>query len=281
MPVAWFFKYPFYIIYIYKYIYKNSLYNDSICLYFLTIFLYALVLYYLDPQALALEEEETKSRQGAVVPPAYSVYKRHLASPFLVLIIVCISGMMMLYVMQPNNQLVNWLSYYSNIFSLPTDNNDNTLFLQILLSASIAMITISTVATYFMRYSSQGLTRILKCICLAITAMVIATISLLNFSLAVGTAILTVLPYTLVRPTTSWFWRIAQCGLLTITSPIGLLWILSSITSSLSSSSTIESMINILSQLLFDYEILQSWFIIYVCLIYWPINMAMHILVFL
>ncbi|CAO3620863.1 unnamed protein product [Cunninghamella echinulata] len=259
-----------------------GVYMPPVIVYACSLVFQALVLYYLDPQALALEEEETKSRQGAIVPPAYSVYKRHLALPFLVLIIVCISGMMMLYIMQPNNQLVNWLSYYSGVFSLSIDNYDNTLFLQILLSASIAMITISTVASYFMRYSSQGLTRILKCICLAITAMVIATISLLNFSLAVGTAILTVLPYTLVRPTTSWFWRIAQCGLLTITSPIGLLWILSSsITKSLSSSSTIGSMINILSQLLFDYEILQSWFIIYVCLIYWPINMAMHILVFL
>lgn len=235
------------------------------------------MLYYLDPQALALEEKETKSIQGAIIPPAYSVYKRRLASPFLVLIIVYISGMSILYVIQPNNQLINWLSY-SGIFSI--FDNDNSLFLQILLTTSISLLTISTVANYFMDYSSQGFARMLKCICLAITAMVIATISLLNFSLAVGTAMLTVLPYTIVRPTTSWIWRILQCGLLTISSPIGLLWLFSLFTNS-SSSSTLEFMIEILSQLLFDYEILQSWFLIFICLIYWPINMAMHILVFL
>ncbi|CAO3627736.1 unnamed protein product [Cunninghamella blakesleeana] len=255
-----------------------GVYMPPIIVYACSLVFQSLVLYYLDPQALALEEKETKSRQGSVIPPAYSVYERRLGPPFLVLIVVYISGMLILYVIQPNNQLVNWLSH--SVF-FPIFDNDNTLFLQIFLSAIISLLTISTVASYFMEYSSQGFTRMLKCICLAITAMVIATISLLNFSLAVGTAMLTVFPYTIVGPTTSHIWRIFQCGLLTISSPIGLLWLFSFFTNSASSTSTLESMIEMLTQLLFDYETLQSWFLVYICLIYWPINMAMNILVFL
>jgi glycosylphosphatidylinositol transamidase len=113
---------------------------------------------------------------------------------------------------------------------------------------------------------------ILKSFCLAQSALVIATVSLLNFTLGVATAILILVPYSLVRPSTNLVVKLVQTILLVCLSPAGLLAAFSCVTDS--------KLTDVISIILSDYHIVRSWFLTYVCMVYWPINMAMIVLVF-
>ncbi|CAO3592080.1 unnamed protein product [Absidia cylindrospora] len=238
-----------------------GVYMPPVILYACSLIFQSLVLYYLDPKALEVDRQEASSRKGTI-KPAYSVYKRPTIFPFLILTIVHVAGMMMLYVMQPSTSL--WLN---------ETFNDQALKIQIGTLCGISTMTILATSLWVTQSGSplhDG--RILKSMCLAGSAMVLATVSLLNFSLAVSTSIAIVVPYSLVRPTTSWFWRTLQCFLLSVLSPIGLVLLYSHLVGT--------DLIAIVSHLMFDYQVVQSWFIVFVCLVYWPTNMAMHILVF-
>lgn len=113
---------------------------------------------------------------------------------------------------------------------------------------------------------------ILKSFCLAQSALVIATVSLLNFTLGVATAILIIVPYSLIKPSTHPVMRLVQTGLLVCLSPAGLLGIFTCVTDT--------KLTDVISIILSDYHIVRSWFLTFVCTVYWPINMAMIILVF-
>lgn len=147
--------------------------------------------------------------------------------------------------------------------------------IQIGLVCAVSAITIVATSLWVLQANSplhDG--RILKSVCLAVSAMELATVSLLNFSLAVATSLAIVVPYSLVRHTSSWVGRAFQCLLLSLLSPIGLALLYTTLVP------VTGGMIPLVSQLIFDYQVVQSWFVVFVCLVYWPINMAMHILVF-
>jgi glycosylphosphatidylinositol transamidase len=113
---------------------------------------------------------------------------------------------------------------------------------------------------------------ILKSFCLAQSALVIATVSLLNFGLGVVTAIAIVIPYSFIRPTKHLALRFFQIVLLVILSPAGLI--------ALFSVTTGTSVADVLATIMSDYEVVRSWFLTFICTVYWPINMAMMTLVF-
>ncbi|KAI8337887.1 Gaa1-like protein, partial [Chlamydoabsidia padenii] len=233
-----------------------GVYMPPVILYACSLIFQSLALYYLDPKVLELDHQETIDRKGAI-SPAYSVFKRPLTFSFLVLAITHLAGMIILYVIQPNSILQEKFG-------------DQALIIQMGAVFTIALITIIATSCWVIKADSplhDG--RILKSVCLAVSAMVLATVSLLNFSLAVSTALAIVVPYSLVRPTSSWFWRLVQCTLLTLLSPIGLALVYTS-----------GDLVFLVSQLVFDYQVVHSWFIVFVCMVYWPINMAMHILIF-
>jgi glycosylphosphatidylinositol transamidase len=147
--------------------------------------------------------------------------------------------------------------------------------IQIGVACVVSTITIVATSLWVVQANSplhDG--RILKSVCLAVSAMVLATVSLLNFSLAVATSLAIVVPYSLVRHTPSWAGRAFQCLLLSLLSPIGLALLYTTLVPGA------DDMMSLVSQLIFDYQVVQSWFVVFVCLVYWPINMAMHILVF-
>lgn len=114
--------------------------------------------------------------------------------------------------------------------------------------------------------------RILKSFCLALSGLVITTISLLNFSLAAVTAVAVAIPYTIIQPTKQWVLRLLQLGLLAALSPPGIISILVTAKG--------VHLDEILSIVLADYHVVNSWLLLYVCVAYWPTNMAMQILIF-
>ncbi|KAI8079719.1 Gaa1-like protein, partial [Halteromyces radiatus] len=236
-------------------------YMPPIILYACSLVFQSLALYYLDPKALESDYQETKSRKGAV-HSAYTVYRKPISFSFLILGIVHLTGMVTLYMMQP--WVTNWLEERFH---------DQELIIQFSIVSGISLMTILWTSIWVTQTCSplhDG--RMLKSICLAVSAMIIATVSLLNLSLAVATSLATVIPYTLIRPTSSYFWRLIQCLLLILLSPVGLVLIYSNVADT--------HVTTLLSQLIFDYQIVHSWFIVFICMVYWPINMAMVVLVF-
>jgi glycosylphosphatidylinositol transamidase len=139
---------------------------------------------------------------------------------------------------------------------------------------SVTVSIISTlVSIIYTQDSPEHDGTILKSFILAQSALVIATVSLLNFTLGVATAILILIPYSLIGPsTTNLFTKMLQLVVLILLSPIGL--------ASLFSYMTEIQLTDILATILSDYHIVRSWFLTYICTVYWPINMAMIILVF-
>lgn len=141
--------------------------------------------------------------------------------------------------------------------------------------ASVMISILSMVLTIL--YMKQNFTpehdgTILKSFCLAQSALVIATVSLLNFTLGVATAILILIPYSLIRPCSSNIYKMIQLIILILLSPVGL--------SSLFSQITQMPLSEVVSTILSDYHIVRSWFLTYICTVYWPMNMSMIILVF-
>lgn len=139
--------------------------------------------------------------------------------------------------------------------------------------ASVVVCVISVLLSIlYTKPSPEHDGTILKSFCLAQSALVIATVSLLNFTLGVATAILILIPYSLIRPCESNAIKMIQLGLLTLLSPVGLATLFSQLTE--------MPLTDILFSILSDYHVVRSWFLTFICTVYWPINMAMMILVF-
>ncbi|KAF9430326.1 Glycosyl phosphatidyl inositol protein transamidase complex subunit [Podila epigama] len=113
----------------------------------------------------------------------------------------------------------------------------------------------------------------LKTFVLALSALVVTTLSALNFSLAVSIGVVIVWPYMYFRPSRLFLLNIVQTLILAAISPPGLLVFASwwySMDVSL-----------ILSWALEGYEILGTWLLPTLCCIYWPINLAATVMVLL
>ncbi|KAF9338343.1 Glycosyl phosphatidyl inositol protein transamidase complex subunit [Podila minutissima] len=113
----------------------------------------------------------------------------------------------------------------------------------------------------------------LKTFVLALSALVVTTLSALNFSLAVSIGIVIVWPYLHFRPSRLMLLNVIQTVILVGISPPGLVLFASwwySMDVSL-----------VLGWILEGYEILGTWLLPTICCIYWPINLAATVMVLL
>ncbi|KAF9913016.1 Glycosyl phosphatidyl inositol protein transamidase complex subunit [Linnemannia zychae] len=113
----------------------------------------------------------------------------------------------------------------------------------------------------------------LKTLILALSALIVTTLSALNFSLAVSMGILIVVPYMAFRPSRWTFISVIQALILLAISPPGLMMVASWWYS--------KDPSEVLSWVLREYEILGTWLLPTACFIYWPLNMAAVIMVLL
>ncbi|CEP13311.1 hypothetical protein [Parasitella parasitica] len=257
-----------------------SQYMPPVILFACALIFQSLALYYLGTRPLVPEK--------TAILTAYSLKKRHTLFAFTILIITHVAGLVIFSLMQPTFGY-RYLSRFTEaevsgkIIRLSSSKGEHLLLLpqnqaitmQYTTSSVIAMTTV-TVCIFWISSKTQSTEHdgtILKSFCLAASALAIATVSLLNFTLGVATAILVVIPYSLIRPSgNSVVWKLIQSVLLLALSPMGLLHLFSRASG--------MSLTAILSTLLSDYEIVRSWFLTFCCTIYWPMNMAMLILVF-
>ncbi|KAG2183197.1 hypothetical protein INT43_006192 [Umbelopsis isabellina] len=114
--------------------------------------------------------------------------------------------------------------------------------------------------------------RILKSLCLALTALVVASVSLINFSLGAVMGLVVVIPYSLIQPTAKFSLKLLQTVMLTLLGPIVTLYL----AASLSGSHVAE----IVTVLLTDYEVVDVWLLAFMCTAYWPVNMALYTVIF-
>ncbi|KAF9318504.1 Glycosyl phosphatidyl inositol protein transamidase complex subunit, partial [Podila horticola] len=113
----------------------------------------------------------------------------------------------------------------------------------------------------------------LKTFVLALSALVVTTLSALNFSLAVSIGVVIVWPYLSFRPSRLMLLNVFQTVILAGISPPGLVLFASwwyNMDVSL-----------VLSWILEGYEILGTWLLPTICCIYWPINLAATVMVLL
>ncbi|KAF9120030.1 Glycosyl phosphatidyl inositol protein transamidase complex subunit [Mortierella sp. 14UC] len=113
----------------------------------------------------------------------------------------------------------------------------------------------------------------LKTLILALSALIVTTLSALNFSLAVSMGVLIVLPYMAFRPSRWTIVSIVEALILLAISPPGLMMVASWWYS--------KDPSEVLSWVLREYEILGTWLLPTACFIYWPLNLAAVIMVLL
>ncbi|KAG0245355.1 Gaa1-like protein [Mortierella sp. GBAus27b] len=114
---------------------------------------------------------------------------------------------------------------------------------------------------------------VLKTFILALSALVVTTLSALNFSLAVSIGIIIVLPYMAFKPSSYMILSWIQAAILLAISPAGLM---------IAASWWCEQDPSlVLSWVLEGYEVLGTWLLPTVCGIYLPLNLATTIMVLL
>lgn len=251
-----------------------SQYMPPVILFACALIFQSLALYYLGTKPI--EPEKTD------VTTAYSLGKRHISFAFTVLTITHVAGIAIFNLMQPS---FGWkyLSQFSEteVSKWPdktgldelTPIMAQAIIMQYSTSSVIALSTVILCVLWInKRPSVEHDGTILKSLCLAASALVIATVSLLNFTLGIATAILIVVPYSFIRPSSNAVWKLVQSAVLLALSPMGLLYVFSFATG--------LPQVEIISTLMLDYQIVRSWFLTFCCTVYWPMNMAMLILVF-
>ncbi|KAI8357897.1 Gaa1-like protein [Choanephora cucurbitarum] len=234
-----------------------SQYMPPIILFACGLIFQSLSLYYFGTKEPVLQKETSST-------PAYSLEKRHTVFGFTILTITHAAGLVILNIMQPSfgRRYLDFLGLQERVL------------VQFGASCIVAFITtLLSIAWVKRAQSPEHDGTILKSFCLAGSALVIATVSLLNFALGVMTALLISIPYSFIRSTSSTSLRAAQTFMLILLSPIGLASVFSVLMPDV-------SLVNILSVILSDYQVVRSWFLTFVCTVYWPMNMAMIVLVF-
>ncbi|KAG9325677.1 hypothetical protein KVV02_001161 [Mortierella alpina] len=114
---------------------------------------------------------------------------------------------------------------------------------------------------------------ILKTFILALSALIVTTLSALNFSLAVSIGLIIVLPYMTFRPSHYKALSLVQTAALISISPPGLM-----VAASWWYSKDISQ---VLAWVLEAYEVLGTWLLPTICGVYWPLNMATMVMVLL
>ncbi|CAO3701188.1 unnamed protein product [Rhizopus stolonifer] len=230
-----------------------SQYMPPVILFACAFIIQSLVLYYLGSVPIHIDTLK-KTIAGK---------KRHHLFAFTILIITHAAGAVIFNIMQPSFG-AKYLAQFSK-----------EQMIHIQFGASLVAfwtVTLALVAWISKSASPEHDGTMLKSFCLAESALVVAAVSLLNFTLGIATALLISIPYSLTRPSTRLFWKCIQILVLAIVSPPGLVTLFGLLTE--------IPLVHIFSTLLFDYQQFGSWFLTFICIVYWPINMAMIVLVF-
>ncbi|KAG0329448.1 Glycosyl phosphatidyl inositol protein transamidase complex subunit [Dissophora globulifera] len=114
---------------------------------------------------------------------------------------------------------------------------------------------------------------VLKTCVLALSALVVTTLSALNFSLAVSIGLVIVLPFMAFRPSSYVILSGLQAAILVAISPPGLMMAAASWYS--------MDPAQVLNWVLEGYEVLGTWLLPTICCIYWPLNLAAIVMVLL
>ncbi|KAL0091128.1 GPI transamidase GAA1 [Phycomyces blakesleeanus] len=218
--------------------------------------------FYFLPQPNRYVSIETTGNLNTEYPPAFTVKKKNVSFAFSILGATHLAGVLIFYVIQPifGQQFLRSFPMAEIVHG------------QFIIACLIAFTTVTGLSLWVTKNRSTTHSgAILKSFCLAQSALIIATVSLLNFSLAVATAITIALPYSIIRPSPNSAARLAQWLIITLTSPAGLVTLFTIITG--------NCLTSVLTALFADFQVAQSWFLTYICIVYWPINMAMCILI--
>ncbi|KAF9291779.1 Glycosyl phosphatidyl inositol protein transamidase complex subunit, partial [Mortierella alpina] len=114
---------------------------------------------------------------------------------------------------------------------------------------------------------------ILKTFILALSALIVTTLSALNFSLAVSIGLIIVFPYTTFRPSQYKILSLVQTAALIAISPPGLMLAASWWYS--------KDISEVVAWVLEAYEVLGTWLLPTICCVYWPLNLAAMVMVLL
>ncbi|EXX51698.1 Gaa1p [Rhizophagus irregularis DAOM 197198w] len=179
-----------------------------------------------------------------VVPLPYNNRQRQILFPMTVLIVSHFAGLLIFFV------ITNHFSYnqLSKIFGIP----------EFLFTLSlITSISILIPATLIQIQKSDWM--VLKSFTLAFTAMIMSCLSVLNFSLAVFSSLIVIIPFSLFKPTPKYkLLQYLQLLVLIMISPPGILIL---------SGTNLEKF---LRWALMEYELLGSYLLPFICCFYWP-----------
>ncbi|RUS22965.1 Gaa1-like protein [Endogone sp. FLAS-F59071] len=222
-------------------------------------------------------EKDTKPQ----VPLAYSSSRRILAPAFFVMFLAHAAGLLVFFIMRPASLVgggvddnVSGNALKRVVVMKQLGFGCFAILTKLVTAVAISLVAIAIVITATRRQpsdpkTSASLWQALKSVCLAHTALGIVAVSPTNFSLAIVTALVVTLPYLAIRP--AW-WTWAQAAALVALSPPGLLALFAAV----SGTNVFEAVRVVLG----DYETVGTWVLMYVCCMYWPVNLAMWAVVF-
>ncbi|KAG0212545.1 Glycosyl phosphatidyl inositol protein transamidase complex subunit [Mortierella sp. GBA30] len=222
---------------------------------------------------LPLEMEATAQGEKVAVGLPYSRRSRRYKVASTVIAMSFVSGMASFYLL-------------TNQFGVPGE----TPLLKLTASVGVCiMLVLSAVSSAHVRNSILKSTStnnntsadllpaadwvILKTFVLSLSALIVTTLSALNFSLAVSIGLIIVFPYMAFRPSRFVIFSAFQAIALVAISPPGLL---------LAASWWYSKDVNmVLAWVLEGYEVLGTWLLPTICCVYWPVNLAATVMVLL
>ncbi|CAG8502830.1 1062_t:CDS:10 [Rhizophagus irregularis] len=200
------------------------------------------------------ESSSSSKDDNYVVPLPYNNRQRQILFPMTVLIVSHFAGLLIFFV------ITNHFSYnqLSKIFGIP----------EFLFTLSlITSISILIPATLIQIQKSDWM--VLKSFTLAFTAMIMSCLSVLNFSLAVFSSLIVIIPFSLFKPTPKYkLLQYLQLLVLIMISPPGILIL---------SGTNLEKF---LRWALMEYELLGSYLLPFICCFYWPSILVYSVIIF-
>lgn len=166
-------------------------------------------------------------------------------------------------------------------------NSQYIFMLSVVISVAFSIIVLSTVVPYIRKMlisdSSENETNpeiaqqpipkepvadwhLVKCISCSLLCCTLSTFGLINYGLSLFFGIISTPIYTLIRPTNNRLFRLIQYLLLLLVSPVGLFFIISSLSK--------VAPEKLFIMLLNEYELFNTWLLPFICLFYLPVNLC-------
>ncbi|KAI8580554.1 hypothetical protein K450DRAFT_236175 [Umbelopsis ramanniana AG] len=237
-----------------------GMYMPPVILFACCLVLQSLVLWYSPAR-----DDNLKQETGASL--AYSTSKKNLGACFSVLVTTHAAGLLIFYIVRPAFDFGG---------AIVAPNTEQVTIVKLSVSCGIAataiLMAVSLISSKQSEVQVMENWRVLKSLCLALTALIVASISLINFSLGAVMGLIVVIPYSLIQPTAKMPLRLLQAVMLTVLSPVVTLYLVATLSRS--------HVVNAVTVLLTDYEVVDVWLLAFMCTAYWPVNMALYTVIF-